>query len=329
MSSVIPSDSPRRWLLALLAIAALTASAALSNRAAALRPRATLEDVLYLPSPRVLKGLSLGYSGLLADIYWTRVVQYFGEKHQVRSRDYELLAPLLDITTQLDPNLMVAYEFGSVFLAQKPPEGAGQPDKAVELVERGIRANPASPANPNAWRLYMSLGFIHYIERKDYAAAASAFERGAEVSGGLPWMKAMAALMAQGAGDRKTAVFFWQRLYESTEDKLLRQNAINRLKSLKVDEDISQLDMIQESYMGRHGHKAASWQELISSGALQGIPADPTGRPYKIRSEGNFEVQRPQDFPFVTLGLPGGNEAPQRFIISPPDHAVSPWVSPD
>ena len=310
MNPSIPSDSPRRWLLALLAIASLAASGVVSNRAAALRPRATLEDILYLPSPRVLQGLSLGYSGLLADIYWTRVVQYFGEKHQVQSRDYELLAPLLDITTQLDPRLIVAYEFGSVFLAQRPPEGAGQPDKAVELVERGIRANP------NVWRLYMSLGFIHYTERKDYAAAASAFERGAEVSGGLPWMKAMAALMAQGAGDRKTAVFFWQRLYESSQDKLLRQNAMNRLKSLQVDEDISQLDAIQAACTGRNGRKAASWQELVSSGYLQGIPADPSGRPYKMTSEGNFEVQRPQDFPFITLGLPAG-QAPQKFVISP------------
>ena len=316
MSSPVISGSLRRCLLALLAVAALAASAVVSNRAASLRPRAPLEDILYLPSPRVLKGLSLGYSGLLADIYWTRVVQYFGEKHAVSSRDYDLLAPLLDITTQLDPGLIVAYEFGSVFLAQKPPEGAGQPDKAVELVERGIRANPAGPDNPKAWRLYMSLGFIHYTERKDYAAAASAFARGAAVSGGLPWMKAMAALMSQGAGDRKTAVFFWQRLYESSQDKLLRQNAVNRLKSLKVDEDISQLDVLQEAFKESHGRKAASWQELISSGALPAIPADPSGRPYKITPGGSFEVQRPQDFPFITLGVPGQG-VPQPFLIIP------------
>ncbi len=306
------SESPRRWMLAILALASLAASAAVSTLTAGHPPRNdSEEEVLYLQSPRLLKALSLGYSGLLADIYWTRVVQYFGEKHKLRSRHYELLAPLLDITTQLDPHLTVAYEFGSVFLGQRPPEGAGQPGKAVELVERGIRANP------NMWRLYMSLGFIHYTERKDYAAAAAAFARGAEVAGGLPWMKAMAALMAQGAGDRKTAVFFWQRLYETSQDKLLRDNAINRLKSLKVDEDIAQLDALQSAYDAKNHRKAATWQELIAAGALQGVPADPSGRPYKITPQGAFEVQRPQDFPFITAGLAGGRETPEKFVISP------------
>ena len=42
---------------------------------------ATLEEVLYLPSGKTVKRLSLGYSSLLANIYWTRAVQYFGSTH--------------------------------------------------------------------------------------------------------------------------------------------------------------------------------------------------------------------------------------------------------
>jgi hypothetical protein len=61
---------------------------------------ATLEEVLYLSSPKVLKRASLGYDGLLADIYWTRAVQYFGFRHHNFASDsYNLLAPLLEITT--------------------------------------------------------------------------------------------------------------------------------------------------------------------------------------------------------------------------------------
>ena len=47
---------------------------------------ATLEEVLYLPSGKTVKRLSLGYSSLLANIYWTRAVQYFGSRHIQRSR---------------------------------------------------------------------------------------------------------------------------------------------------------------------------------------------------------------------------------------------------
>ena len=107
--------------------------------------------------------MSLGYSGLLADIYWTRVVQYFGTKHRANAKQYLILEPLLEMTTTLDPKLLPAYEFGSVFLAQKPPEGAGNPLAAARLVEKGIRENP------QAWRLYYDLGYIYWLELKDPA----------------------------------------------------------------------------------------------------------------------------------------------------------------
>ena len=103
--------------------------------------------------------------------------------------------PLLDITTDLDPQLIVAYESGSIFLSQRVPEGAGQPDKAVALVEKGIRANPTY------WRFYFTLGFIHYMDRHDYKAAEQAFQKGSEIPGALPWMKVMAARMAEKGED--------------------------------------------------------------------------------------------------------------------------------
>ena len=132
-------------------------SGGLSAAAAARRPdadHATLEEVLYISSPKALKRLSLGYNGLLADIYWTRAVQYFGNKHHDGAQRYDLLAPLLEITTTLDPHLLVAYEYGANFLASKPPNGAGMPERAIELVEYGIRNNP------DDWRLYYEMGLF-------------------------------------------------------------------------------------------------------------------------------------------------------------------------
>jgi len=140
---------------ALLLGALLTASMLLVREVDKVRADEPIQEVLYIPSPKVVKRLSLGYSGLLADIYWTRVVQYFGTKHRAKARQYLILEPLLDMTTTLDPQLLPAYEFGSVFLAQKPPEGAGNPEAAARLVEKGIRENP------QAWRLYYDLGYIY------------------------------------------------------------------------------------------------------------------------------------------------------------------------
>ncbi len=195
-----------------LLVLSLAGSALMLRRVDELRSGATLEEVLYVTSPQAVKRMSLGYHGLMADIYWTRAIQYFGRKHLARARRYDLLLPLLDITVTLDPQLIPAYEFGSIFLAQQPPEGAGLPDTAVAFVERGIRENPTE------WRLYYHLGFIHFIERKDYPAAAAAFQRGSQVPGAHPWLRVLAAAMALFGGDTRTARFLGERIYESTDD---------------------------------------------------------------------------------------------------------------
>src|SRR5215469_6606361 len=189
--------------IVLLLIAAFAGSVVSLNGAEAARgEQATLEDILYIPSSKALRRMSLGYSGVLADIYWTRAVQYYGRKLATRRPDlrYDLLYPLLDITTDLDPHLIVAYEFGSIFLSQRPPVGGGQPDKAVALLEKGIRANP------DYWRLYFDLGFVHYFDRKDPKAAQQAFARGSENPKAFTWMKALAASMAERANDPQTAL---------------------------------------------------------------------------------------------------------------------------
>lgn len=284
-------------LVAALVLAVSLAGAALTVRHLDhLRAGATAEEALYVPSPKILQRMSLGYSGLVADIYWTRAVQYFGQQHHLHSRNYKLLPPLLDIATTLDPHLLAAYEFGATFLAQKPPEGAGDPDAAVRLVERGVRENPS------AWRLYYNLGFIHYFERHDYAAAADAFDRGSRVPGAYPWMKVMAAQMSQHAGDLQTARWLWSSLYQTTENDEIRVNAAKHLRALRVDEEVSQLEKRTEAFHEGTGRWPASWAEMVAAGYFRGVPIDPTRKPYRLAPGGRIFLQDPEDFPFITQG---------------------------
>jgi len=257
-------------------------------------------DSLYIPSPQVVKRLSLGYGGLLADIYWTRVVQYFGGLHHEKSMSYTLLDPLLQITTTLDPKLTVAYEFGATFLAQKPPEGAGDPDAAIRLVRKGIQANP------NQWRLYYNLGYILYIEKKDYKEAARVFEEGSHVPNAHPWLKIMAAIMAQHGGEIGVSRFLWEHIYQSAEDKSIKDNALNHLVALQVDEQVDYLNALIREYHQNTGKVPASWFEMISAGYMEKVPVDPTGKPYQLMSAGRVEVRDPDSLPFITKGLPAG-----------------------
>jgi hypothetical protein len=261
------------------------------------REGATIEEALYIPSPKILRIMSVGYTGLMADIYWTRVVQYFGERHRAGSQHYLLLAPLLDITTSLDPHLIVAYQFGSTFLAQKPPEGAGEPEKAVDIILRGIRENP------DTWQLYYELGFLQYMELHDAAAAARTFERGSTVPGAHPFLRILAASMAQHAGERDLARMLWTTTYETTEDAMIKQNAFKHLRALKVDDDITRLEQLAGEFSKRTGRAPQSMIELVQAGLLRGIPVDPLGHLYKV-VDGRIEVADQKALPFINKGLP-------------------------
>jgi tetratricopeptide (TPR) repeat protein len=257
---------------------------------------ATLEEVLYLPSGKTLKRVSLGYSSLLADIYWTRAVQYFGAKFHQRATRYDLLYPLLDITTDLDPHLIPAYQTGSIFLCQRSP-GAGQPDKAVVLLEKGIRENP------EYWRLYFTLGFVHYMDRKDYKAAQEAFDKGSHVPGALPWMKAMAARMAERADDIDTALALWKAVYEANTEKNIRETALSHIMSLEADGQIATLERRVQAYRSQTGRLPLNWNDMARSGFLPGIPQDPAGYIYKLMPDGTVNVEKPAEFPFLGQGL--------------------------
>jgi len=281
-------------------VVSMTACVLLLRHLDRVRPQATIEDVVYISSPKMVKHASLGFDGLMACIYWTRTVQYFGHRHYERAHSYNELAPLLEITTALDPHLLPAYQFGASFLAPQPPNGAGQPDRGIQLMEYGIAHNPDN------WRLYYDLGFVYYTELKDYKKASEAFERGSRVPNAHPFLKIMAAQTAQHAGDYMTARMLWSATLESSHVKDIRQNALEHLRAIQVDEDVSHLQEAVSRFGERTGRLPASISELYAAERLPGVPVDPDGNPYTMTPEGRILVQNPDDFPFISKGVPPG-----------------------
>ena len=290
----------------------LAASSLLLRHLDRVRPQAAVQEVLYFNSPKVLKRLALGYDGLLADVYWTRTVQYFGFRHHARAMSYRLLAPLLEITTRLDPHLTVAYHFGASFLAPNPPDGAGEPERAIELTEFGIQNNP------DDWKLYYDLGFVYYINLKDYSKAADAFYRGAKIPNAHPFMHVLAAQLAAHAGDYETSRMIWSATYQNSQDTQIRQNAIEHLRSLRVDEDVTHLQQAVTRFGERTGRLPTSMAELVDAEGLRGLAVDPLGRPYRLTPEGRVELTDPDYYPFATKGFPPGFTPTQKFHYDQP-----------
>jgi hypothetical protein len=289
----------------------LTGSVLLLRQIDRERTGATLEEVLYISSPTLLKRMSLGYDGLLADIYWTRAVQYFGDKLTRGSEHFDLLAPLLEITTTLDPHLLVAYEYGSNFLAPKIPGGADQPQRAIKLVEFGIRNNP------NLWHLYYDLGFIYYMDLADYDNAEKAFADGAKVPNAHQIMPLMAARMAEHAGNIQTARLMWVSTYQTTRDPMVKSNAVAHLNALQVDEDVTVLEGLASHYREKTGHLPQSFSDLEAANMLRGVPVDPVGHTYKLMPDGHVEVRVPDDLPFIKNGIPIGYIPPLKPTLPP------------
>ena len=241
------------------------------------------DDVL-LRSGKLVKEMSLEYAPLLADIYWTRVVQYYGNKRVRGQTNLDLLWPLLDITTTLDPNLLIAYRFGAMFLSQAAPSGAGRPDLAVQLIERGIQANP------EYWRLYEDLGFVYYFDLMDYQKASAAFLEGSKKPNAQLWMKVMAARVAAEGESFETSMFLWKDIYDSTVDPSVKKNALQHLQLLKAKEDCKQIDARASEYARRFGKRPARMNDLVQAGLIRGIPGDPLGFAYVFGEDGKAEL---------------------------------------
>jgi len=279
------AKNPIAWLLLLVIPAGFAGVWGLQHKIDAQREAMGEErDDVLLRSGKLVRLMSLEYQPLAADIYWTRVVQYYGNKHVRGQANLELLWPLLDITTTLDPNLLIAYRFGAMFLSQAPPTGAGRTDLAVKLIQRGIQANP------EYWSLYEDLGFVYYFDLKDYKKASDAFLEGSEKPGAQMWMKVMAAKVAAEGESLEVSVALWADIYQSSLDPTVKQNALLHVQLLKAKEDCRQLDLLADEYAKRFGKRPARMSELVQAGLLRGVPGDPLGYAYVFGEKGKAEL---------------------------------------
>jgi hypothetical protein len=260
-------------------------------------PPRTAES-LYLTSGATLRRLSVGYSTLAADLYWIRAIQYYGStrlrvdqpeaRRRVQSaaqsvQDFPLLYPLLDLTTTLDPRFNIAYRFGAIFLAEPSPGGAGRPDLAIALLEKGLRERP------DKWEYMQDIGFVHYWWRRDHQSAAEWFDKAASAPG-APWfLRSLAAVTLAEGGDREASRTMWMAIRDTAELDWLKNDAKRRLQQLDVLDSIDAVQRAIDAAAPRTG-KLNTWPDLIRAGVLPGVPLDPAGVPLGIDQEGQVHL---------------------------------------
>jgi hypothetical protein len=199
---------------------------------------------------------------------------------------YPLLHPLLDLTTTLDPRFNIAYRFGAIFLAEPYPGGAGRPDLAIALLEKGLRDRP------DKWEYMQDIGFVHYWWRQDYQAASAAFEKASRIPG-APWfLQSLAATTIAEGGDRRSSRTMWEAIRATAEIEWLRNDAERRLMQLDALDFIDSVQERVDRFTASSGAPPTDWAALIRAGSIPGVPTDPTGPPYELTQYGRVQLSR-------------------------------------
>jgi len=234
-------------------------------------------DILLFGSPRLVKKMALGYDELLADFYWMRTIQYYGRFDEADRRKvrYGNLHTLLDITTTLDPYYMDAYRHGSFFLASEDPIGAGKPEEALKLLDKGLLNNPEE------WQFLYDKGFIYYWYLQDFVAAGETWLQAAAIPGAPDWFEGLATTSISRGGELNLAIALWQERYLQSTRETERETAKNRLISFKVAQDIWGWQALAEKYKEEKGAYPQSLKILAAEHGLRYSLTDPQGMPYQ------------------------------------------------
>jgi tetratricopeptide (TPR) repeat protein len=259
------------------------------------------EETLYL-SQRATGRVVFTQRPLASDLYWIRAIQYYGTRTKDAKQrfddaldpppalaekapvTFDLLYPLLDITTTLDPRFNIAYRFGAIFLSETYPHGPGRPDQAVALLEKGLAVMP------DKWQYWQDIGFVYYWNVHDYSKAADAFRRGAAITGAPWWMQSLAATTLARGGDRNASRLLWKQMYDTANNEYARNAARTKLQQLDAIEIIERLQQAVDAIVRRTGGQVTDWGPLIRSGIIRGIPADPAGVPYELSSSSRVQL---------------------------------------
>lgn len=277
----MPTLTAKKPLIALLLLAVLIAvSIPLQKRIDDMRGRfRSVEGSLYLSSSSLRK-VSLGYNELMADVYWLRALQYFGNKKPTEQNP-DLLYHYFDIITDLDPKFVNAYRYGGTFLAEPPPFGLGYTKKGIELFDKG-RKN-----NPDNYRLPLEEAFIYYFYAKDYEEAADLFKEASEKPSISPLrrasMKGMAASAHAKGGNRDLSKKIWEIIYETSPSEGRRNFALRNLQEIDTMAIEDKLTESLREYTKIYGKLPAYPEDMTKAGIIKGgIPAPPIGGKFII-----------------------------------------------
>jgi len=223
-----------RALAIVIAVAGLASARLARSSAASARPQHRIE-VPYAPTPAAAPFVTLGYRELGADIFYVRLVGYFGGL----DGDGPTIASLAEAITTLDPRFRPAYELGAV-AATSVKVGVDNDTRlrAIALLRKASEIYPDVYKYPNlAGQIYLvDLQTTDPAQRRAWDEQGMLLLESATRKPGAPAEAALyAATLQTRLGQQQHAIDSLRELLLITADHQARAKIIERLAKLTED----------------------------------------------------------------------------------------------
>jgi tetratricopeptide (TPR) repeat protein len=227
------------------------------------------KSLLLLPNGKHLKIASLGQAQLLSDLIYLWAIQYYSEYERLDRFKY-VQHVFGAVITELDPHYIDAYWMGALILIVE----AKDLDAGLELLEKGMRANPDS------WMLPYLAGWECY-HAKRFDRSEAYFARAEAIPGAPIYVRRTRIGMAAAKGDLRRAYTMWlEVLQDPGADAGTIGIAERQLRHLKLKIDVEEIQGWVQKFRNENDRWPDRLAELRQKGYVDSLPVDPQGRPY-------------------------------------------------
>jgi len=233
----------------------------------------TTENLLYFPNGKFLKGASLCYDNIFADLLWLKAIGYFADHYQA-DKNYTWLYHILNIITDLDPYYQDPYEFGGVVLASE----IGDVNHSSLLLKKGMKNVPKT--HPRYWYLPFYLGFNYWYYNWDFKNGAKYLEMASKFPRSPEYLPMLTARMYADADSAEIALPFLDEMIATAKTEKRKEQLIKRRKDVLVTYHLDILDMAVKKYYEKFGRYPNSTESLVTDGIIKEIPKEPFGGEY-------------------------------------------------
>lgn len=236
----------------------------------------TVSEFGQLPSA-VVQAASLEFNGIVSDYLLFKTMTYMGlrliEKKNPTMDEWQVIHQMLERITDLDPGFFDPYLFAEMMLVWH----AGMIDETNALLEKGGQHRPYD------YRPYYFIGFNYLYFEKDAEKAAPYLRLAAERPNAPNYIRGLASRVSVYAGELSIGIFFLEGLIQNTQDPATLAYFEKRLAAMK---SMLYLEEKTREYQEAFGVLPESLDELVSSGIISKIPADPYGGEFVLLDNG-------------------------------------------